>query len=180
MKEVDTTRVFPKDPDKTYGLMELVKGTKPTVGLDREGQVFTWPHLLVRELAVFVIVVALLLVSAFLFDAPLEEEANPLHPPNPAKAPWYFLGLQELVSYSALIGGVVIPGLMVLGLILVPFVDRKKEGIGIWFARERALANTLFLSFLIVMLILIIVGTWFRGPNWDFVVPWEPTTGTGH
>lgn len=173
MKEVNTKHVFPEDPSKTYGLMELVKGTKPTVGLTQDEMVFTWPHLLVRELTLFVLVVALLLVGAFLFNAPLEEIANPNHPPNPAKAPWYFLGLQELVSYSAIIGGVVVPGLIVAVLALVPFIDRKRVGIGVWFAKERALANTLFLTFLIVMLILIIIGMYFRGPNWGFVIPWE-------
>jgi quinol-cytochrome oxidoreductase complex cytochrome b subunit len=132
----------------------------------------------VRELTIFVVVVAVLLVLAFLFNAPLEELANPNHPPNPAKAPWYFLGLQELVSYSAVIGGVMIPTLIVAGLALVPFIDRKKAGIGIWFAKERSLANGLFLTFLIVMLVLIIIGMYFRGPNWGFVVPWEPSAGS--
>ena len=177
MREVDLKQVFPKDPDKTYGLMELVKGAKPSVGHTPQDSVFTWPHLLIRELVLLVVVAALLLVSAFMFDAPLEELANPNHPPNPAKAPWYFLGLQELVSYSALIGGVIIPGLIVLVLVLIPYLDRKKVGIGVWFAKERALANTLFLSFLIIMFALIILGTFFRGPNWDFVVPWEAVSG---
>jgi menaquinol-cytochrome c reductase cytochrome b/c subunit len=173
MKEVDTTHVYPKDPNKTYGLMELVKGTKPTVGLQPDDMVFTWPHLLIRELVLFVVVVGVLLVAAFFFNAPLEEIANPNHPPNPAKAPWYFLGLQELVSYSAIIGGVVVPGLIVAVLAIVPFIDRKRVGIGVWFARERIMANTLFMTFLIVMLILIIIGMYFRGPNWGFVIPWE-------
>jgi len=177
MNEVDTKHVYPEDPAKTYGLMELVKGTKPTVGLPPDDMVFTWPHLLVRELTLFVVVVAVLLLLAFLFNAPLEELANPNHPPNPAKAPWYFLGLQELVSYSAFIGGVMIPTLIVLGLALVPFIDRKKAGIGVWFAKERSLANGLFLTFLIVMLVLIIIGMYFRGPNWAFVVPWESAGG---
>jgi quinol-cytochrome oxidoreductase complex cytochrome b subunit len=177
MREVDTRHVFPKDPSKTYGLMELVKGTKPTVGKPPEESVFTWPHLLIRELVVFVVVSALLLLSAFLFDAPLEELANPNHPPNPAKAPWYFLGLQEMVSYSAFVGGVLIPTLIVIALILVPYIDRKKAGIGVWFAKERALANGIFLTFLLAMLALIILGTWFRGPNWEFIVPWEASGG---
>jgi quinol-cytochrome oxidoreductase complex cytochrome b subunit len=177
MREVKTDHVFPKDSDKTYGLMELVKGTKPTVGKTPDDAVFTWPHLLIREVVLFVLVAALLLLAAFIFDAPLEEVANPNHPPNPAKAPWYFLGLQELVSYSALIGGVIIPGLIVVVLILIPYFDRKKVGIGIWFAKERTMANSLFLTFLIIMLILIIIGTFFRGPNWDFVLPWEAVSG---
>lgn len=173
MREVNTKYVFPKDTNKTYGLMELMKGTKPTVGLQPDDMVFTWPHLLIRELVLFAIVVACLLTAAFMFNAPLEEVANPNHPPNPAKAPWYFLGLQELVSYSAFIGGVLIPGLIVVALMLVPFIDRKKVGIGVWFAKERWLANGLFLSFLLIMGALIILGTYFRGANWDFVIPWE-------
>jgi quinol-cytochrome oxidoreductase complex cytochrome b subunit len=115
------------------------------------------------------------LIAAVFIDAPLEEMANPNQPPNPAKAPWYFLGLQEMVSYSALIGGVVIPGVIVGVLILIPYVDRKKVGIGVWFAKERSTANGLFLTFLIIMLILIVMGTYFRGPNWSFVLPWEMT-----
>jgi quinol-cytochrome oxidoreductase complex cytochrome b subunit len=177
MREVNTKYVFPKDPAKTYGLMEMVKGTKPTVGIKSDDSVFTWPHLLIRELVLFVVVAALLLLAAFMFDAPLEEIANPNHPPNPAKAPWYFLGLQELVSYSAFVGGVLIPTLIVLVLIVVPYIDRKKVGIGIWFAKERALANGLYLTFMIVMVALIILGTWFRGANWDFVLPWEAVSG---
>lgn len=177
MKEVMFKDVFPKDPKKTYGLMELVKGTTHSVRRDRDEEVFTWPHLLIREITLFVIVVAALLVAALLFNAPLEEQANPLHPPNPAKAPWYFLGLQELVSYSAFVGGILVPTLIVGSLIALPYIDRKKKGIGIWFARERIVANTIFLSFLIVSVVLIILGTWFRGPNWTFVVPWQAAAG---
>ncbi len=179
MREVDTKQIFPKDPNKTYGLMELVKGTKPTVGEQPDDMVFTWPHLLTREVVLFIVISAVLLVAAFLFDAPLEEIANANTPPNPAKAPWYFLGLQELVSYSAFIGGVLIPGLIVVGLMAIPFIDRKKVGIGVWFAKERALANGIFLTFLIIMLALIVLGTFFRGPNWSFVIPWEGGGG-GH
>ncbi len=177
MKEINTKQVFPNDPNKTYGLMELVRGSKPTVGRPHREEVFTWPHVLVRELILLLAVVACLLVVAYFIPAPLEEIANPNHPPNPAKAPWYFLGLQELVSYSAFVGGVLIPGLMVVGMIMIPYFDRKKVGIGIWFAKERALANTLFLLFMIVNLMLIILGTYFRGPNWDFVLPWESMPG---
>jgi quinol-cytochrome oxidoreductase complex cytochrome b subunit len=179
MKVVDPERVFPKDPDKTYGLMELVKGTGPGVGRKPEAEdyVFTWPHVLYRELALFALVGGALLIAAVFINAPLEEMADPTHPPNPAKAPWYFLGLQEMVSYSAFVGGVLVPTLIVLVLLVLPWFDRKKAGIGIWFARERIWANTFFLAFLIVMLILIVLGTWFRGPNWDLVVPWESHPG---
>jgi quinol-cytochrome oxidoreductase complex cytochrome b subunit len=95
-----------------------------------------------------------------------------LHPPNPAKAPWYFLGLQELVSYSAFWGGIGLPTLEVLVLLLVPYFDRGPQGVGRWFARERLLANSLFMTFVIVNVALIVIGTFFRGPNWTFVSPW--------
>jgi len=121
---------------------------------------------------VFLVTVAgVLLVSVF-FNAPLEEPVNIMHPPNPAKAPWYFLGLQEMVSYSAFWGGVGIPTLEVLLMLLLPYVDRKPGGEGKYFSRERLLANSLFITFAILNIGLIIIGTFFRGPNWEFVSPW--------
>ncbi len=172
MKEPNPAKVFPKDPHKTYGLMELIKGTTPTVDKGPEKTVFTWPHLLLRELILTVLVVALLLIAAFIFDAPLEEPANPSHPPNPAKAPWYLVGIQEMVSYSAFIGGILVPGLIVVILVLIPYIDRKKAGIGIWFSKERWWPNILFMLFLITMVVFIVIGVWFRGENWSFVTPW--------
>jgi len=94
-----------------------------------------------------------------------------MHPPNPAKAPWYFLGLQEQVSYSAFWGGIGIPGVELLLLVLLPYFDRGKAGVGRWFARQRILANAIFLLFVIVNVILIVIGTFFRGANWQFVSP---------
>ena len=108
---------------------------------------------------------------SLLFNAPLEEPVNVMHPPNPAKAPWYFLGLQEMVSYSAFWGGIGIPGLMVALLLCVPYIDR---GTGAWDAgsrKERLLANTIFLTLVVLNVIFIIIGTFFRGPNWTFVSP---------
>ncbi|MEZ5355672.1 MAG: hypothetical protein R2762_23810 [Bryobacteraceae bacterium] len=137
-----------------------------------DNTVMSWPNLFMAELFVFAVTLAVVLVLALLFDAPLEEPVNMIHPPNPAKAPWYFLGLQELVSYSAFWGGVGIPGLMVLGLLLAPYIDRRPGGVGEWFARERLLANTLFLTFALVNVLLIVIGTFFRGENWAFVSPW--------
>lgn len=157
---------------KRYGIQGLVRGPFTKVGNVPDNSVFSWPNLFMAELFVFVLTVAGLLVVSLLFDAPLEEPVNISHPPNPAKAPWYFLGLQEMVSYSAFWGGVGIPGLEVLILLLVPYLDRNNKGVGRWFAKERLLANTLFLIFVIVNIVLIIIGTFFRGPNWEFVSPW--------
>jgi quinol-cytochrome oxidoreductase complex cytochrome b subunit len=161
--------------NKSYGLMELARGTSPQVGINQEDLVFSWPHLLFREMLVFLVVLALVLSLAIFWDAPLEQFANPVHPPNPAKAPWYFLGLQELVSYSAFWGGVVVPGLLVAVLALVPYLDRGRAGVGRWFARERTVANTIFTLCLVIMIVLTIIGTFFRGPNWGWVVPWKET-----
>ncbi len=159
---------------KTYGLMELARGSTPAVGLAPEDVVFTWPNLIFRELLLFLAVVAVVLVLAIFWNAPLEELANRVHPPNPAKAPWYFLGLQELVAYSALWGGVVVPGLLVTALVLLPYLDRRRRGLGVWFARERKVALTLFTVCLIAAVVFTTIGSLFRGPNWSFQVPWKP------
>jgi quinol-cytochrome oxidoreductase complex cytochrome b subunit len=168
--------------NKTYGLMELARGTTPQVGKNPEDEVFSWPHLVFRELLLFLLVTAVVLFLAIFWNAPLEELANPIHPPNPAKAPWYFLGLQELVSYSAFWGGVLVPGLLVTALVLLPYVDRKRQGVGRWFARERVVANTIFSVCLVIAIVLTIIGTSFRGPNWGWVEPWRkpPAVTEGH
>ncbi|MEI7955614.1 MAG: cytochrome b N-terminal domain-containing protein [Verrucomicrobiota bacterium] len=159
--------------NKSYGLMELARGSTPQVGKNPDEEVSSWPHLIFRELLLFLVVVAALLVLSIFFNAPLEEFANPIHPPNPAKAPWYFLGLQELVSYSAFWGGVVVPGLLVLVLVALPYFDRQLYGVGRWFAHERRLANSIFTFCLIVAVVLTLIGTYFRGPNWSWQVPWK-------
>jgi quinol-cytochrome oxidoreductase complex cytochrome b subunit len=114
--------------------MALVRGTAPAVGRGPENTVPSWPHLLWAELAVLMLGVALVMVLAFFWDAPLKEAANPLVPENPAKAPWYFLGLQELVSFSAFVGGVAIPAITILGLLLIPYIDREPTAEGRWLA----------------------------------------------
>jgi quinol-cytochrome oxidoreductase complex cytochrome b subunit len=120
-------------PTKTYGLMAVVRGRTPVVGRAPEGSVPSWPHLLWAELAALMFTVAITLVLGYFSDAPLKEMANPAIPENPAKAPWYFLGLQELVSYSAFMGGVGIPGIVLIGLGLIPYLDRDPRGVGKWF-----------------------------------------------
>jgi hypothetical protein len=77
-----------------------------------------------------------------------------------------------MVSYSAFWGGVGIPAMFVIGLLLLPYLDRSQKGVGVWFSRHRILANSIFVLFLLVNLVLIVVGTFFRGPNWSLVVPW--------
>jgi quinol-cytochrome oxidoreductase complex cytochrome b subunit len=160
--------------NKSYGLMELARGTTPQVGQNPEDEVFSWPHLVFREILLFLLVSSVVLFLAIFWNAPLEEYANPIHPPNPAKAPWYFLGLQELVSYSAFWGGVVVPGLLVTALALLPYLDRQRLGVGRWFARERRVANILFSICLLGAVVFTVIGTYFRGPNWGWVEPWQP------
>ena len=162
----------PAPGTKAIGLMGFVRGPFTKVGNVPDNSVYSWPNLLVAELFVFILTVAGVLVVSLLFNAPLEEPVNVMHPPNPAKAPWYFLGLQELVSYSAFWGGVGIPTIEVLILMLVPYLDRRPGGVGVWFARERFLANILFMTFAVLNIIFIVIGTMFRGPNWEFASPW--------
>ena len=161
---------------KTYGLMEVVTG-KPifeTISPEEEDDaVFSFPYAFVREaLALMATVTAIMTISLF-FHAPLEELANPAKTPNPAKAPWYFLGLQELVSHSALLGGVVAPALMVLALLAIPYMDRNPSRQ----LNARKWALGLFTAFVAVNLVLIVLGTFFRGPGWALVPPWVHVVG---
>ncbi len=158
---------------RTFGVMGVVRGPFSKVGNTPDNTVFSWPNLFIAELFCFALTVLVVLVVAMAFDAPLEAPANPNLPPNPSKAPWYFLGLQEMVSYSAFWGGVGIPTIFVVALLLLPYLDRSTKGSGEWFSRHRLLATSTFTLVLLVNLGLIIIGTFFRGPNWGFVVPWE-------
>ncbi|HUV97131.1 MAG TPA: cytochrome b N-terminal domain-containing protein [Acidobacteriaceae bacterium] len=158
-------------PDKTYGLMEVVTG-KPIFETitpeEEEDAVFSYPYAFFREaIALMVTVTSIMAISLF-FHAPLEELANPAKTPNPAKAPWYFLGLQELVSHSALLGGVVAPALMVLALLAIPYFDRNPSRR----PSDRKWAIWLFTIFVVANLVLIVIGTFFRGPGWAFIPPW--------
>lgn len=160
------------EPKKTYGLQGLVRGPLTKVGEIPDNTVFSWPNLFLAELFTFVVTLSAILVVSLLFNAPLEEPVNALHPPNPAKAPWYFLGLQEMVSYSAFWGGIGVPTIFVLMLLGAPYLDRGPGGVGKWFSRDRLLANTIFITFVVANIIFVIIGTFFRGANWAFVTPW--------
>jgi quinol-cytochrome oxidoreductase complex cytochrome b subunit len=153
---------------KTYGLMELARGTTPAVGINPDDEVFTWPNLVFREILLFMATLAVVLILSIFWNAPLEEIANPV------KAPWYFLGLQELVAYSAFWGGVVVPALLVTALLALPYLDRKRKGVGVWFSGERKVAVTIFSICLGAAVVLTVIGTAFRGPNWSFQLPWKP------
>jgi quinol-cytochrome oxidoreductase complex cytochrome b subunit len=129
----DALPVFTEQPRKTYHLAAMVRGRTPAVGNGPERTVPAMPHLFYAELAAMMITVLVCLILSVLANAPLKELANPAVPENPAKAPWYFLGLQELVSFSAFMGGIGIPTICVLGLALIPYLDRETAGTGRWF-----------------------------------------------
>ena len=244
---VDTYPVFTQAPQKTYQLAAVVRGRTAEVGNGPENTVPAMPHLFYAEAAVFMFTVLVCVVWALLQDAPLKELANPNVPENPAKAPWYFLGLQELVAFSAFMGGIGIPSIVLLGLGLIPFLEREKAGTGDWFGgpgggrlvlgsiayglgavvaveafaihfgwirqwwiaapqllitainpgtvltvlyagysiamirrydSTRAGAIALFTCFLCGFLVLTVIGTHFRGPNWEFY--WSPALWPEH
>lgn len=128
-----TPSALPEEgPTKSYGLMAIVRDKSPQANQDPVNTVASWPHLLRAELAVFMGTVLICVVLALAFDAPLKELANPAVPENPAKAPWYFLGLQEMVSYSALMGGMLIPGIVIVGLGLIPYLDKEPQEVGVY------------------------------------------------
>jgi quinol-cytochrome oxidoreductase complex cytochrome b subunit len=243
----DTYPVFTEEPTKTYHLAAIVRGRTAAVGRGPEGTVPSMPHLFYAEAGVLMLTVFVCLALALGADAPLKELANPAVPENPAKAPWYFLGLQELVSYSAFMGGIGIPAIVLLGLGLIPFLDRETAGTGEWFGgpgggrvvgqavgvglgaalaveafairygwiREwvpgvpqlvitlinpgtvltaiyaaysiwlvrrydstRTGALGLFTCFLCGFTLLTLIGTYFRGPNWNFY--WSPAEWPVH
>ncbi len=138
-------------------------------------KVWSWPNLVYTELFAIIACTAFLVVWAIVFKAPLEEPANPTWAPNPAKAPWYFLGLQEmLVYFDPWMAGVVLPGIIVVGLMAIPYIDTNPKGNGYYTFSERKMAIGLFLyGWLVLWVFLIIIGVFMRGPNWTFYGPFE-------
>lgn len=194
-----------------------------------EKLVMTFPNLIIREAICFQLVVIVVALLALFFNAPLEELANPKHTPNPAKAPWYFLGLQELLhSFPPVVAGVFLPGLVIIALIIIPYfeINIKREGLWLhkprqafynlsiavaitagffayfhtysiaiptlllygiavipYFTRRdsgwihwlahRSLAEWIMTWFVVVTTVLTLIGTFFRGPGWSWVWPWQ-------
>ena len=134
-----------------------------------------WPNLVYTEMLAMILVTVVLIVWAIAFKAPIEEPANPARTPNPSKAPWYFLGLQEmLVYFDPWLAGVVFPTLIIVGLMAIPYIDKNPKGSGYFSFKERRVEITLFLfGFLILWVLLLMLGTFLRGPNWNFFGPYE-------
>ena len=135
---------------------------------------FVIPHLVMKEFIGAILATIVLLVWSVLQNAPLLSIADPNKTENPAKAPWYFVGLQELLVYfDPWIAGVVIPSLIVLGLILIPYLDVSRAGIGAYSFRGRRAAITTFVFGFGMWIVLILIGQFLRGPNWQFYWLWE-------
>lgn len=150
------------------------QGLPPMEKLDNE-KVLVWPDLVYTEMICMIALTAFLLIWAIALQAPLEEPASSVKTPNPSKAPWYFLGLQEmLVYYDPWMAGVVLPSLIVFGLMAIPFLDFNKKGNGYYTIEERKFSYLIFqFGFLEMWVTLIILGTFFRGPNWNIFGPFE-------
>lgn len=161
-----------------YRLLAHVKGE--TLSGKRNlprGDVQVWPHLLMREFLVALTVIVLLWIVSIAVDAPLEGRANASVTPNPAKAPWYFDGLQELLVYfDPWIAGVMLPGIIVLGLAAIPYLDVNRNGIGEYAFAQRKFAVTVFTCGMVLWFLLILVGLFMRGPSWAWYWPWEDWT----
>src|SRR3970282_1592194 len=140
-----------------------------------DDKVHTWPHLVRLEFLVALFVLVVLTLWSIMIERPLEEPANPTRTPNPSKAPWYFLGLQEmLVYYDPWNAGVVLPSLVIFGLMAIPFIDFNRKGTGYYSIAERKFAYLTFqFGFLELWITLIILGTFLRGPNWNIFGPYE-------
>lgn len=174
---------------KTYTLLGVARGTAPQVRAAtleaRDLTVNAVPDLVRRAAIATLGTFAVISVLASFIRSPLEEAANPLVTPNPAKAPWYFLWLQEIVTDTtftvagftvngAFLGGVILPGLLLAVLTAWPWLDRSPaEATGVWFARTRRRQNLVFLLLVLVVVALTIVGTFMRGPSWQFFWPWQ-------
>jgi quinol-cytochrome oxidoreductase complex cytochrome b subunit len=151
---------------------------KPVAGerkeIDRDDTVMVWPHLLVRHAVAAGAILLIVMVMGVLFDAPLNNVANPQVTPNPEKAPWYFAALQELLfHFHPLVAGILVPGTIVIGLVALPYIDRC----GFIKPRHRKVAVNTFTVFMIIWIVLTLVGFMFRGPNWAWVWPWEEWHG---
>lgn len=149
---------------------------KPTIEAEEsQEKVMVFPYLIFIEFVVALFYAIGLVAWSLFLKAPLEEPANPTVSPNPSKAPWYFLGLQEmLVYYDPWIAGVLLPTLIIIGLCAIPYIDRDPKTSGFYSFKQRKFGIIVFLfGFWILWILLIITGTFLRGPNWNFFGPFE-------
>jgi menaquinol-cytochrome c reductase cytochrome b/c subunit len=155
----------------THRLLTVVKsGSIQDVKASPQDKVHVWPHLLAVEFVAALACTAFLLVFSVFVNAPLLELANFNETPNPSKAPWYFLGLQELLTmFHPMVAGVTIPGMGIFALILAPYTDRNPSQK----PEDRKFAISLFTVHLMFWAVLVIIGSFFRGPGFNFIFPWN-------
>ena len=156
--------------------MEISRQKIESVELE-DDRVFTWPTLVVKEFLAAIFVMVGLLFYSYFVDAPLGEISDPSRAENPAKAPWYFAGLQEqLVYFDPWYAGVVLPSIIVLGLILLPYLDNNPKGNGYFTFKERKFVIPVFVSGYVFWYVLVYIGTVLRGPFWTFFWPRQEWT----
>ena len=166
-----------KDPRR---IVFITRKTSAKVKGEAGPQLMSYPHLILREAIVLQVLIIVLVAVALFWDAPLEQLANPLLTPNPAKAPWYFLGLQEmLVYFDPWIAGVVMPTLIIIGLMIIPYIDANPLGSGYYTLKQRKFAiGTFCVGFMLLWLLMVVIGTFIRGPGWMWFWPgqtWDPS-----
>jgi hypothetical protein len=155
----------------------LARGEPPVEKAAGEDEkVLVWPDLVYTELIAMVVCTLILVVWAVVLKAPLEQPASSSRIPNPSKAPWYFLGLQEmLVYFDPWMAGVVLPTMIINGLIALPYIDFNTKGNGYFtFVQRKFAVSTFLFGFVVLWVVLIVLGTFLRGPNWNFFGPFEP------
>jgi quinol---cytochrome c reductase cytochrome c subunit, bacillus type len=155
----------------TQRLLTVVKsGSIQDVKAKPQDKVHVWPHLLVAEFVAALFITAFTLIFSFFVNAPLLELANVNQTPNPSKAPWYFLGLQELLTmFHPMIAGVTIPGVVLGVLGMAPYIDKNPENA----PEKRKFAVSLMTIHLMFWAVLVIIGSFFRGPGFNFTYPWD-------
>ena len=153
----------------------IEKGEPTVEQLEANEKVLVFPYLIFIEFVVALAYAVMLVLWSIFLKAPLEQPANPTVSPNPSKAPWYFLGLQEmLVYFDPWIAGVLLPTFIILGLCAIPYIDRDPSTSGFYSFKNRRSVITIYLfGFWILWILLIITGTFLRGPNWNFFGPFE-------
>jgi menaquinol-cytochrome c reductase cytochrome b/c subunit len=158
----------------TQRLLTVVKaGSIQQTRAEAQDKVHVWPHLLVGEFVALLSLMALMTIFSALVRAPLLEQANFNQTPNPSKAPWYFLGLQELLTiWHPMVAGVTIPGMGLIVLMMAPYIDKNPATK----PNDRKFAICLFTLFLMFWAVLVIIGSFFRGPGFNFVYPWKAGT----
>jgi len=155
----------------TQRLLTVVKsGSIQDVKATPVDKVHTWPHLLAAEFVAALACTAFVFIFSVFVNAPLLQLANTNLTPNPSKAPWYFLGLQELLTmFHPMVAGVTIPGVGIIALILAPYLDRNPSNK----PEDRKFVTSLMTVHLMFWAVLVIIGSFFRGPGFNFVLPWR-------